>query len=202
MKSPSRILPSFPTTTKATTRTYSHSQPSKPAIMAKDEEYESAVKKGSQLLDMVLSGNSTSTQEPSPKAPQTKFTAVSDLSKYGYTNDLTSSKSGRSVVRHLASAFHALNINAEMVVDGGNNTMVEHEHLESRTIDGVFYPVSHLCVTCRTVANIYAGRPRDLCSSLQSSRWSPCRLQQLQHPVLWVVAGASGPHRPAVATLV
>jgi hypothetical protein len=136
--------------------------------MAKDEEYEIALEKGYRLLKMLLPGISIPTQEPSPKATRTMFTVVSDLSKYGYTDDLTSCKSGRRILGRLARAFQALDINAEMVVDGGSNAMVEHQHLQDRTIDGVFCPVSNRYGTCRTVANIYIGHVRDICSNLQS----------------------------------
>lgn len=113
--------------------------------MAKDEEYEAAIDKGSQLLEMLLSTSSKSKQSQAlpPKAIKTKLTTVEDLSKYGYMDDLTSTKSGRRILKRFEPALQALNINTEMAVDGGNSILIEHQHLEDCTIDEVLYPVSY-----------------------------------------------------------
>lgn len=108
------------------------------------EDYDTAVKKGSHLLEMVLSSSNTTQHSVLPAdIPQSEFIALEDLSRYGYTYKLTAWKNGDTILKRLATALQALNVNADLIVDGGNNAMIEHQHLKDCTFDGVFYPVRY-----------------------------------------------------------
>jgi hypothetical protein len=112
--------------------------------MAKDEAYEAAVAKGTQLLRMLSTDYAKTAQLLSlPKAcARSAFTSVEDLDKHGYIKHQKAQLDDGTVMSRLARASRDLSVDNKMVSDGGKNIIIRHAHTENRRIEGAEYTVS------------------------------------------------------------
>jgi hypothetical protein len=115
---------------------------------ATEKEYRDAITKGEDLLTkMRAAGNQTLSSS---------FTAIEDLSKYGYSGSGFSTFTEDSDVAVLESTFRDLGINAKLDDQGGSFTKIQHKHDREYTDEkDVQYPVSH-----PFSSNTYANRNR------------------------------------------
>lgn len=115
--------------------------------MAKDQDYERAVEKGTELLQLMLADDAKAGQllDPPQRSIQSEFTSVQHLAVFEYTGQRTTScvLSGGEVLRRLSIALLALGIDPRMTCEGGASFLVEHKHSEERVADGNECPVSN-----------------------------------------------------------
>jgi hypothetical protein len=85
--------------------------------MAKDQEYEAAVEKGTRLLQMLT--------EKSKTFVESAFKNKEELGQYGYHLE---PKQTDFEIECVAKALRDLNINDKMTYDGGENVRIHHVH--------------------------------------------------------------------------
>lgn len=106
--------------------------------MAGDEEFESAVEKGSKLLQM-LTVNSDARKDLNPprSSAPSLFNEVVDLTRYGYEKFTCET----AVLHSLSKSLKALGIDDKMKEEGGHNVHVCHKHGTTRVIEDFVFPV-------------------------------------------------------------
>ncbi|CAN9222284.1 unnamed protein product [Alternaria alternata] len=107
--------------------------------MARDQDYEAAVEKGTKLLQMLTKKTKTSIESA--------FKHTKELAQHGY--HLQTNQTGFEI-ECTAKALRDLNVNHKMIYDGGENVRTHHQHGvytaetdENKTIRGYFSQVSN-----------------------------------------------------------
>ncbi|CAN9220242.1 unnamed protein product [Alternaria alternata] len=107
--------------------------------MARDQDYEAAVEKGTKLLQMLTKKTKTSIEST--------FKHTKELAQHGY--HLQTNQTGFEI-ECTAKALRDLNVNHKMIYDGGENVRTHHQHGvytaetdENKTIRGYFSQVSN-----------------------------------------------------------
>jgi hypothetical protein len=115
-----------------------------PTSITKDEAYEAAVAKGTQLLQMLSTDYAETAQLLSlPKVcARNAFTSVEDLAKHGYIEHQKAQLDDRTVMSRLAKALQGLSVDDKIVSNRGKNIIISYAHMENRMIEGTEYTVS------------------------------------------------------------
>jgi hypothetical protein len=98
--------------------------------MAKDQDYEATVVKGTKLLRLVQASDTKATL-------QSKFKDEKELERNGYTRH----EDGTFEIACIRDVLRELGANDKMEEDGGDNVRTYHIHDHDCIIDGVVYPV-------------------------------------------------------------
>jgi hypothetical protein len=99
--------------------------------MAKDQDYEAAVVKGTKLLRQIQASNTKATL-------QSKFKDEKELEMNGYTKH----EDGTFEIACIPDVLRELGASDKMEEDGADNVRTYHLHDHDSVIDGVVYPVS------------------------------------------------------------
>jgi hypothetical protein len=110
---------------------YSLNPPRNQLDMAKDQDYEAAVVKGTKLLRLIQASDTKATL-------QSKFKDEKELAKNGYTKH----EDGTFEIACIRDVLRDLGVNDDkMEKDGGDNIRTYRIHDRDSVIDGVVYPV-------------------------------------------------------------
>lgn len=85
--------------------------------MAKDQDYEAAVEKGTELLQMLTKKTKTSIESA--------FKHTKELAQHGYYLETNQTS---FEIECTAKALRDLNVNHKMIYDGGENVRIHHQH--------------------------------------------------------------------------
>jgi hypothetical protein len=100
--------------------------------MTKDQDYETAVEKGTKLLKILTEKT---------KAPlQSEFKHAEELAQHGYRLEPQQTD---FEIECVAEALRDLNVDERMVYDGGKNVRIHHIHNNAEKIEGEEYYVRH-----------------------------------------------------------
>ncbi|CAN9217666.1 unnamed protein product [Alternaria sp. RS040] len=85
--------------------------------MAKDQDYEAAVEKGTKLLQMLI--------KKTKKSTESAFKHTKELAQHGYYLETNQTS---FEIEYTAKALRDLNVNHKMMYDGGENVRTHHQY--------------------------------------------------------------------------